>query len=213
MQDRTITGSVTGGEMCGKQNHYRVYFVLQVMEDPATGGTFNEIQVTAGNGSRQGTNSGAYISFPETVRTVHLKVAISFVSVANAELNLTQEIPGWDFEGIRRDARAAWNQALDHVQVNGGSETQQKIFYTALYHALLHPSVFSDVNGEYLGFDGQLHHARGRIQYANYSGWDIYRCQVQLITMLMPKVGSDMAQSLVADAEQGGGLPGMVDGE
>ncbi len=207
LQDRTITGSVTGGEMCGKQNHYRVYFVLQVMEDPATGGTFNEIHVTSGNGSRQGTNSGAYISFPEAVRTVHLKVAISFVSVANAELNLTQEIPGWDFEGVRRDARAAWNQALDHVQVNGGSETQQKIFYTALYHALLHPSVFSDVNGEYLGFDGQLHHARGRIQYANYSGWDIYRCQVQLITMLMPKVGSDMAQSLVADAEQGGGLP------
>ncbi len=207
LQGRMITGSVTGGEMCGKQNHYRVYFVMQVEEEPTKVGTFNEIQVTQGDGSRQGTNSGAYISFPQAIRTVHVKVAISFVSVANAKLNLNQEIPGWDFETVRRDARAVWNQVLGHVQVHGGSEVQQRIFYTALYHALLHPSTFSDVNGEYLGFDGQLHHARGRIQYANYSGWDIYRCQVQLITMLMPKVGSDMAQSLVADAEQGGGLP------
>ncbi|MHB1855951.1 MAG: GH92 family glycosyl hydrolase [Acidobacteriaceae bacterium] len=207
LQGRTITGSVTGGEMCGKQNHYRVYFVLQVEEEPAKVGTFNEIEVTDGNGSRRGTNSGAYISFPQAMRVVHVKVAISFVSMANARLNLIQEIPGWDFETVRRDARAAWNQALGHVQVRGGTEVQQKIFYTALYHALLHPSTFSDVNGEYLGFDEHLHHARGRIQYANYSGWDIYRCQVQLITMLMPKVGSDMAQSLVADAEQGGGLP------
>jgi hypothetical protein len=77
----------------------------------------------------------------------------------------------------------------------------------ALYHAMLHPSVFSDVNGEYIGFDGKIHTARGRVQYANYSGWDIYRSQVQLITILLPKVGSDIAESLVADAQQGGGLP------
>ncbi len=70
-----------------------------------------------------------------------------------------------------------------------------------------HPSTFSDVNGEYLGFDDKVHSAKGRVQYANFSGWDIYRCQVQLIAMLMPKVGSDMAQSLVVDSEQGGGLP------
>ena len=207
LQGRTITGWVTGGEMCGKQNQYRVYFALQVEEAPNKVGTFNEIHVTPGDGSRQGPRTGAYISFPQTTETVHLKVAISYVSAANAQLNLAQEIPGWSFENVRQDAHTAWNKALGHIQIKGGAPVQRKIFYTALYHSLLHPSVFSDVNGEYVGFDGKLHHANGRIQYANFSGWDIYRCQVQLITMLMPKVGSDMAQSLVADAEQGGGLP------
>jgi predicted alpha-1,2-mannosidase len=86
-------------------------------------------------------------------------------------------------------------------------ETRRKTFYTAFYHSLLHPTIFSDVNGEYLGFDGKVHNLVGRNQYANYSGWDIYRSEVQLITMLMPKVASDIAQSLVVDAEQGGGLP------
>ncbi len=207
LQGRTITGSVTGGEMCGKENHYRVYFVLQAEETPAKTGTFNDRHLVVGNGLQQGQRTGAYIGFPETMRTIHVKVGISYVSIANAELNLKQEIPDWDFNNERVNARAAWNEVLGHVHVKGGSVAQHKVFYTALYHSLLHPSTFSDVNGEYLGFDDQLHHAKGRIQYANYSGWDIYRCQVQLITMLLPKVGSDMAQSLVADAEQGGGLP------
>ncbi len=207
VQDRMITGSVASGKFCNKKNQYRLYFVLRVEETPSGTGTFNELQLTAGNGSQHGSRIGGYTSFPETMRTVHVKVGLSYVSIANAELNLKQEISGWGFQKERRDARAAWNKALGHIQVKGGTEVQHKVFYTDLYHSLLHPSTFSDVNGEYLGFDEHLHHARGRTQYANYSGWDIYRCQVQLITMLMPKVGSDMAQSLVADAEQGGGLP------
>ena len=96
---------------------------------------------------------------------------------------------------------------LSHAQVSGGTPAERTVFYTALYHAMLHPSTNSDVNGEYMGFDGKVHHAEGRLQYANYSGWDIYRSQVQMITMLLPKVGSDIAESLVVDAQQGGGLP------
>ena len=97
---------------------------------------------------------------------------------------------------------------MDHAVVEGGSESQRKVFYTAMYHSLLHPTVFNDVNGEYLGFDEKVHKIpAGHNQYANYSGWDIYRSQVQLIALLLPDVASDIAQSLVTDAEQGGGLP------
>ena len=173
LQGQTITGSVSGGEMCGGQNQYRVYFVLQVEEAPTKVGTFNEIQLTSGDGSRQGPRTGAYISFPETMRTVHVKVGISYVSIANAEVNLAQEIPSWDFEKVHQDAHTAWNNVLEHVEVKGGTDTQQKIFYTALYHALLFPSIFSDVNGEYIGFDRQVRHVRGRLQYANFSGCDL----------------------------------------
>jgi len=202
-----MTGSVESDEFCGNENHYRVYFALEVEGKPATEGTFNELEVTQAPGSRQGQRSGGYLSLSPETRTVLVKVGLSYVSAANAEMNLRQEIPGWDFEGVRTQARAAWNEALGHIQVSGGTVAQQRPFYTSLYHSLLHPSVFSDVNGDYTGFDNRLHRAEGRTQYANYSGWDIYRSQVQLIAMLFPKVAGDMAESLVLDAEQGGGLP------
>lgn len=204
---QTITGSVESDEFCGNENHYRVFFALEVDQEPDSSGTFDELTVKRGSQSQAGPRAGAYLTFASSVEAAHLKVGISYVSAANAALNLRQEIPGWDFDGVRRQARAAWNDALGHIQVEGGTETQQRIFYTALYHSLVHPSLFSDVNGEYVGFDGNVHRAMGRSQYANFSGWDIYRSQVQLITMLFPKIASDMAQSLVVDAEQGGGLP------
>jgi len=203
----TIKGSVESDEFCGAENHYRLYFSLEVSDQPELSGTFNELAVTALPGSRHGQRSGGYFSFSPRQRSVLLRVGLSYVSTANAELNRVQEIPGWDFDGARVQARAAWNEALGHVQVSGGTQAQRRVFYTALYHALLHPSAFSDLNGDYLGFDSRVHRSAGRVQYANYSGWDIYRSQVQLIAMLFPRVASDMAQSLVLDAEQGGGLP------
>ncbi len=195
VQGGTITGWLASGKFCNKRNEYRLYFTVEADQMPEDSGRFDA------------PHAGAYISFPEKVTTVHLKVGLSYVSVANAQLNLKEEIPHWSFEKVRAEARAAWNKVLGLVEVKGGTEGQRRVFYTAMYHAFLHPSTFSDVNGEYLGFDDKVHDAKGRTQYANFSGWDIYRCQVQLIAMLMPKVASDMAQSLVADAEQGGGLP------
>lgn len=202
-----VTGWVSSGGFCSTGNRYKVYFVLQTDAAPVAFGTFDEMHVNPGGTSGNGPRTGAYLSFSSSTTTIHLKVGISYVSIANAEMNLNREIPGWDLEKVRQDARAAWNAVLSHVQVSGGSNAERTVFYTALYHAMLHPSVFSDVNGQYIGFDGKVHTAEGRVQYANYSGWDIYRGQVQMITMLLPKVGSDIAESLVADAQQGGGLP------
>jgi len=207
VRKRTVTGSVESDEFCGNENHYRVFFALEVDQEPVSTGTFDELKVKPGGGAESGPRAGGYLTFSPAVRTVHLKVGISYVSVPNAILNLRQEIPGWDFGKVRKDAREEWNEALGHARVEGGTEAQRRIFYTALYHSFLHPSVFSDVNGDYMGFDNKIHRRREGLQYANFSGWDIYRCQVQLIAMLFPKLASDMAQSLVADAEQGGGLP------
>ena len=207
VRKRTVTGSVESDEFCGNENHYRVFFALEVDQEPVSTGTFDELKVKPGGGAESGPRAGGYLTFSPAVRTVHLKVGISYVSVPNAIRNLRQEIPGWDFGKVRKDAREEWNEALGHARVEGGTEAQRRIFYTALYHSFLHPSVFSDVNGDYMGFDNKIHRRREGLQYANFSGWDIYRCQVQLIAMLFPKLASDMAQSLVADAEQGGGLP------
>lgn len=207
VRDRTVTGSIESDEFCGYENHYRIFFSLEVDQEPEATGTFDELSVRPGSDVERGPRAGAYLTFSSGVRTVLLKVGISYVSSANASLNLQQEIPEWDFHRVREEARGAWNEALGKVRIEGGTESQQRVFYTALYHSLLHPSTFSDVNGDYVGFDNQIHQAKGRVQYANYSGWDIYRSQVQLITILFPKIASDMAQSLVNDDEQGGGLP------
>jgi predicted alpha-1,2-mannosidase len=208
IRNRTVTGSVSSGEFCGfLHNHYRVYFALETDQAPEAYGTFDETGLVAGSHAAGGPHAGGYLSFGSSVRTVRAKVGISFVSAVNAEANLRSEIGSWDLDGVRRDARVAWNNALGRVRVSGGTDEDRKVFYTALYHSLLHPSVFSDVNGEYIGFDGKAHTTGGRTQYANFSGWDIYRSQVQLLAMLFPEVASDMAQSLVVDAEQGGGLP------
>jgi len=207
VQGKVITGSVAAEKFCQGDNHYRVFFALEVNREPASEGTFNEIRLNRGSGSVSGPRTGGYLTFPKDTRTVPVRVAISYVSVANALLNLKREIPGWDFTKVRNDARAAWNEALGHVVVDGGDAEQRRVFYTALYHSLLAPSTFSDINSEYLGFDNVVHSAGRHVQYANFSGWDLYRSQVQLVAMLYPKVASDMAQSLVVDAQQGGGLP------
>lgn len=206
---RMATGSVTS--RIGGRNQYQIYFAIETDQMPETYGTFDEYSVTPGNRSASGPKVGGYLSFSSSTAKVSIRVGISYVSVANAKANLRHEIPGWDFEKVRKDARAAWNDALGHVQVKGGEEKDLRIFYTALYHSLLHPTVSSDVNGEYIGLDGKVHTDGGHIQYSNFSGWDIYRSQVQLLAMLFPKEASDMAQSLVRDAEQGGGgLPSFV---
>ncbi len=152
---------------------------------------------------------GAYLSFDTASNAaVTAKVGISYVSTGNAAQNRAKEIPGWSLAPVKTAAHNAWNQALSKIQVAGGTPTQQAVFYTALYHSLLHPNVESDVNGQYSGFDGQLHTVpAGHPEYANYSGWDIYRSQTQLESMLFPKQASDTVTSMLDDYNQTGMLP------
>jgi putative alpha-1,2-mannosidase len=152
--------------------------------------------------------AGAYVTFPAGA-PVLAKVGISYVSVANAAANLRAEDPGWNFSGIEATAQARWNALLGKIAITGGSHAQRVIFYTALYHSLLAPSVSSDDNGQYIGADGKVHKivAGQTAEYTNFSGWDIYRAQAQLEALLDPSAASGAAQSLVNDYGQTGMLP------
>ncbi len=149
---------------------------------------------------------GAYVSYPATThsRMVKVRIGISFVSVGGAEKNLAAEMPKFNFSANCARIHVRWNRELSVITVRGGSLTHKKIFYTALYHALLMPSVFDDVDGRYIGYDDKIHHVPTGHKhiYANWSGWDIYRSEIPLLTLLKPQRAEDMAQSVVEMAKQ-----------
>ncbi|SHG03398.1 GH92 family glycosyl hydrolase [Streptoalloteichus hindustanus] len=153
-----------------------------------------------------GPGTGAFVTFDTAEeRTVTAKVAISFVSLEGAQRNLREENRNRGFEDVHEAARQAWNERLNQIRVRGGTDAQRTTFYTALYHSLLQPNVFSDVDGQYIGFDGRIHRTdRGHAAYSNFSGWDVYRSEMQLLSLLAPDEASDMVRSLVSFAEQGG---------
>ncbi|EPD68864.1 hypothetical protein HMPREF1211_00380 [Streptomyces sp. HGB0020] len=174
---------------------------------PSTSGT--SAKSSAAEPPTTGAN-GMYLTFDTSAnRTVRAKVGISYTSDAGAADNLNREIRNWNLDSVAQANHDAWNAVLNKVQVGGGSQDQQTQFYTALYHALLHPNVFSDADGQYMGMDNQVHKlARGQqAQYANYSGWDTYRSQTQLMAMVEPKVTSDVVTSMLNGYDQTGLLP------
>jgi predicted alpha-1,2-mannosidase len=154
-----------------------------------------------------GPGSGGYVTFDTSKSpAVNVRVGLSFVSTDGAKGNLKAENGGGrTFDQVATAARTAWNDRLNEVQVTGGTDAERTIFYTALYHSLLQPNVFSDADGQYTGFDGRVHTAdSGHATYTNFSGWDIYRSEAQLLATLAPKETSDIARSMTAYAEQGG---------
>jgi predicted alpha-1,2-mannosidase len=205
--DRRMTGMVASGAFCGTRNRYVLYFAAEFDRPFAAFGSWDGERLLPGvSPARGGKQTGGYVTFDNSSgNTVRMKVGVSYVSVEKARANLRAENSAWDFEAVRARARARWNEALGRVRVGGGAEGQTRVFYTALYHALLHPTTFSDADGEYVGFDDRVHKAPGRTQYTNFSGWDIYRSHSPLVAWLFPEEAADMAQSLVNDAEQGGG--------
>jgi predicted alpha-1,2-mannosidase len=156
-----------------------------------------------------GVVAGGWLTFDTTKdRSVGMQVAVSYVSAQGALGNLAAEAHTWNVGAVAARATAAWNRQLGTISIRGGSRTAQATFYTALYHASLEPSLFSDANGEYTGFDGKVHRVQpGHAQYANFSGWDTYRSEVPLLATIDPRIAADMATSLLNDAAQGGSLP------
>lgn len=205
---RRISGSVTSGAFCHSSNRYTVYFAAEFNQPFARFGTWSGPALNKGQRSVTGVHTGGWVAFDTRCEhAVEMRVALSYVSVDNARKNLHAEIPGWDFAAVRQTAHIQWNRELQRIAISGGTDSQKSVFYTALYRTFLHPNTFNDVNGEYLGFDDKVHTVLGGTHYTNYSGWDIYRTEVQLLSMLVPKEASDIAQSLVVDAQQGGALP------
>ncbi len=183
----------------------RMFFVARFDRPFQRVGTWRGPFTHEGRASSDGAN-GAYVAFD--AREVRMKIGMSWVSLENAAVNLDTESPDWDFDRVRSEARARWNEKLSLIEVSGGPTAKLSVFYTHLFQTFLHPNLASDVNGEYLGFDDRVHLIEpGHPHYANYSGWDIYRTWVPLLSLLLPDTVSDMMRSLVEDGTQGGGLP------
>ena len=203
-----IEGSVTSGGFCTTPTMYTLHFVAEFDRPFVSHGTWQASGLSPDSSQCSGTSCGAWVSFATTAqRSVLMKVGISYVSLAGAAANLHHEDPGWRLSRVETDATRAWNSALGRIAVQGGSVTHRQELYTALYHSLLEPSIFSDDDGQYMGADDKVHNTHGRLQYANYSEWDIYRSEIPLLSMIDPSAVSTMMQSLVNDAEQGGWLP------
>lgn len=208
--DDTVAGTETSGHFCGAASSATLYFAAEFNRPFTSHGTWGAGAPQPGSTATAGVHTGAWVTFDTTAkRDVEMKVAISYVSEADAFANLAAEDPGWDFARVAAAAHADWNRALSRIAVAGGTHDQQVEFYSALYHSLLHPNVFSDANGRYIGFDDKVHSLpkTQTDQYANFSGWDIYRSEIPLLALLMPKRTSDMIASLLNDQAQGGWLP------
>ena len=214
-----ISGSASSGYFCAQRPRYRVYFAAvfdrrfdaygtwarQKLAPRSTASTDSRRPSTVPSNTAQ---AGAYATFDtRRNRVVTVRVGISFVSVDGARANLAAENPGGRFRGVAAAAERAWNRALGRIRVRDPSARNVSTFYTALYHALLAPRTFDDVNGSYIGMDGVVHDAGGRTQYADFSGWDVYRTQVPLLAMLMPRRASDVVASMLAGTAQSGCLP------
>jgi predicted alpha-1,2-mannosidase len=130
-----------------------------------------------------------------------VKIGISAVSAANALQNLDAEIPDWNFEKVKDATRDAWDRELGKFQIEGSPE-QKETFYTSVYHAFLAPNLYEDANGEYRGFDGNTHEAKGFTNYAVFSLWDTYRATHPLFTLIQSARDADMINALLAHYDQ-----------
>jgi predicted alpha-1,2-mannosidase len=204
-----IRGWITSGDFCAHNRFsYTLYFDAVFNRPIRRVTAWDDRTVHAHTPRATGPHAALVLGF-DTRRdpVVLVKVGLSYVDEAGARRNLRAEEPGWDFDGVRRAATHAWNGLLGRIVVRGGSAAQRSTFYTALYHALIEPTVCGDVDGAYRGLDGQVHHAHGYTPLTNIAGWDTYRGKAQLLALLAPRVASDMARSLLAAAHEGGWLP------
>ena len=196
-RDGAVALDPASGRISGwTSGRYKVYFAGQ-FDRPWTS------SAAWGHGDK-----GAALTFDTTSsRAVTLRVAVSFVDEAGALANLEADAPDYDVDGMAARARAQWNDALASIVVSGGTLPERKTFYTSLYHSLLHPNVFEDVDRRYRGYDGAVHVAEGHTYYANFSSWDTYKAQNQLLATLFPERYRDMVLSLLDIYKQSGKLP------
>ncbi|WP_439145230.1 GH92 family glycosyl hydrolase [Streptantibioticus silvisoli] len=205
---RTVATAITGRGFCWGTLPYTLYTVTR-FDRPFTGyGTWSGPAVTPGSRRSAGPGlRGAYARF-DTRRghRVTAVTALSWVSTRGALANLAAEGRG-GFDATARAARDTWQRRLSAVRVTGGSDGRRRVFYSALYRAFLAPSTGTDTDGAYTGWDGRAHRARGFTYYQNWSLWDTYRTQAQLLSLVAPAESRDMALSLLRVRRDSGRLP------
>lgn len=187
---------------------HSVYFYAKFSKPFDEFATAKGSRIVVGRSKATGRNVKAIARFTtDAGEAVSVKVGISAVSAENALVNLDTEIAGWSFDDVRARARAGWNNELRKVSVEGGTDAGKRTFYTALYHALLVPYVFTDVNGEYRGMDKKIHQAAGFTYYTLFSLWDTFRAAHPLYSIIEPDRNNDFVKSLLAKYDEAGRLP------
>lgn len=222
-----IEGMKLQGTFCyNPQAVFPIYFVMRVNKQPVSTGYWKmqrEMQgveaewdihsgqyklYTKYNRDIAGDDIGAYFSYyVEEGETIEVQVGVSFVSTENAWENLEAEQSGFNFDAVRKQAYEDWNKELSRVKVEGGTHDQRVVFYTGLYHTLIHPNILNDVNGEYPAMETGKTMQTDRTRYTVFSLWDTYRNVHQLQTLLYPEKQIDMVNTMVDMYKEGGWLP------
>jgi len=185
-----------------------VYFAAEFSQPFTSWGVARNDQLFEKMRDVRGQNVKAFFTFDaSSADPILVKVGLSAVSVEGARKNLAAELNHWDFDRVRNDAWRAWNAELNKIQVTGGTEVQRKNFYTALYHAMIAPNLFMDVDRQYLGRDFKIHRSEGHDNYTVFSLWDTFRAAHPLYTVIDQKRTVDFIRTFVAQYEQGGRLP------
>lgn len=222
-----IEGMRLLGTFCyNPQAVFPMYFVMRVSKVPREAGFWKkqppmqgvEAQWDPDNGKYKvyrnyarelaGNEIGYYFSYDaQEGEQIEVQVGVSFVSIANARENLDREQQGFHFDRVRADARQRWASTLNTVTVEGGTEAQRRVFYTALYHSQIHPTILQDVNGQYPEMEnGRIGTTQGN-RYTVFSLWDTYRNLHQLETLLYPDRQTDMVRSMIAMYREWGWMP------
>ena len=234
ISETEIEGMRLAGTFCyNPQAVFPVYFAIRINKVPSKGGFWKKQPLLAGVEAEWTPDDGTYkiyekygreiagddIGYWFTFETeegeqVELQMGVSFVSCENAWENLDAEqaklAPGVsNFETVRAEAEAAWESDLSRIKVSGGSERDLEVFYSALYHTLIHPSILNDVNGEYplMENDGVGRVPAGQNRYSVFSLWDTYRNVHQLMTLVYPERQMDMVRSMISMYKEWGWMP------
>jgi predicted alpha-1,2-mannosidase len=193
----------------GEPTGFNGWFYIKIEKPFAKSGTFSGAEIFTSDSVKNKKDAGAYIGFTlKKGEQLRLRIGTSFSSVDGAKKNLIAEIGNRSFNAVRVAANASWEKSLGQIQVETTNEKDKRIFYTAMYHSMQHPRLFSDVDGMYPAFGGNKELKKiDRNYYDDFSMWDIYRTQLPLFEILNPNLTTDFVRSLILKGEQGGWLP------
>ena len=227
VNDTEIEGSKLMGTFCyNPQAVFPVYFVMKVSKAPKQMGYWKKQRPMKGveaewdgysgkyklytkyNRDMSGDDVGVWFTYDnEANEVIEVKMGVSFVSIENARLNMNAEQPDFNFDKVSTAAREQWNSDLSRVLVEGGSKDEKTIFYTALYHMLIHPNILQDVNGEYPMMESLKTGKTSGNRYTVFSLWDTYRNVSQLMTLLFPERQVEIIRTMVDMYKESGWLP------
>ena len=204
--NRTCEGYTKGGNFCGTETDYKIYFAVEFDRPSIRQKLWGESNIIDAK-EVTGKDSGVLFSFDTSKdKEVNYKISISYVSTENAKQNLNYEKLDFSFDSFSDFNSKSWNKHLNKIKVESNDNDRLTQFYTSFYRSLIHPNLVSDANGEYMGSDFKVHTVENqRKQYSSFSVWDTYRTQAQLLAFIFPKQSSDMVQSLIDFADQAGG--------